>query len=158
MDVVLSEYKNRHLDDTDEPQDMGLSSDDETSGMEEQIGIARRITLSRPSPGGPHATPGRPSATASTAGPSDPPTGPPEGFVKLGPDEVVISKGVLWGIKRGAELALKGTLPASFSSVTATAGDLPFDVPQLPKHAIHCNFCKKDFSTSKALRKHLRMH
>ena len=109
--VVLSEYKNRHPDDTDEPQDVGLSSDDEATGMEEQIGIARRITLSGPSPVGPHATPGRPSATAGTAGPSDPPTGPPVGFVKLGPDEVVISKGVLWGIKRGAELALKGTLP-----------------------------------------------
>ena len=158
MDVVLSEYKNRHPNDTDEPQDVGLSLDDEALGMKEQIGIARRITLSRPSPGGPHATPGRPSATAGTAGPSDPPTGPPVGFVKLGPDEVVISKGVLQGIKRGAELALKGTLPASFSSVTATAADLPFDVPQPPKNAVHCNFCKKDFSTSKALRKHLRMH
>ena len=126
--------------------------------MKEQIGIARRITLSRPSPGGPSAAPGRPSATTSPAGPSGPPTGPPVGFVKLGPDEVVISKGVLWGIKRGAELALKGTLPAFFTSVTATAGDLPFDVPQLPKHAVHCNFCKKDFPTSKALKKHLRMH
>ena len=137
---------------------MGLSSDNEATGMKEQIGIARRITPSRPSPGGPYAAPGRPSATAGPAGPSGPPTGPPVGFVKLGLDEVVISKGVLRGIKRGAELALKGTLPASFSSVTATAGDLPFDVPQLPKHAVHCNFCKKDFPTSKALRKHLRMH
>ena len=126
--------------------------------MEEQIGIVRRITLSRPYPGGPYAALGRPCATASPAGPSDPLTGPPAGFVKLGPSEVVISKGVLQGIKRGAELALKGTLPASFLSVTATAGDLSFDVPQLPKHAVHCNFCKKDFPTSKALRKHLKMH
>ena len=157
-DVVLSEYKNRHPDNTDEPQNVGLLSDDEATGMKEQIGIARRITLSRPSPGGPSAAPGRPSATASPAGPSVPLTGPPVGFVKLGPDEVVISKGVLQGIKRGAELALKGTLPASFSSVTATAGDLPFDVPQPPKHAVHCNLCTKDFPTSKALRKHLRMH
>ena len=154
----MLEYKNRHPDDTDEPQDMRLSSDNKATGMEEQIGIARRITLSRPSPGGPYAAPGRPSATAGPAGHSDPPTGPPAGFVKLGPDEVVISKSVLQGIKRGAELALKGTLPASFLSVTATAGDLPFDVPQPPKHVVHCNFCKKDFPTSKALRKHLRMH
>ena len=137
---------------------MGLLSDNEATGIKEQIGIARRITLSRPSPGRSYAAPGRPSATAGLAGPSGPPTGPPVGFVKLGLDEVVISKGVLRGIKRGAELALKGTLPASFLSVTATAGDLPFDVPQLPKHAVHCNFCKKDFPTSKALRKHLRMH
>ena len=78
--------------------------------------------------------------------------------MKLGPNEVVISKGVLWGIKRGAELALKGTLPASFSSATASAGDLPFDVSQLLKHAVHCTFCRKDFPTSKTLKRHLRMH
>ena len=154
MDVILSKYRNRHPDDTDEPQDMGLSSDDEATGLKEQIGIARRITLPRPSLGGPSTAPG----TASPVGPSGPPTKPSVGFVKLGPDEVVISKGVLQGIKRGAELALKGTLPASFLSATASAGDLPFDVPQLPKHAVHCTFCRKDFPMSKVLRRHLRMH
>ena len=154
MDIILSEYKNRHPDDTDEPQDVGLSSDDEATGLKEQIGIARKITLSRPSLCGPSTAPG----TASPAGPSGPPTKPPAGFVKLGPSEVVISKGVLQGIKRGAELALKGTLPSSFLSATVSAGDLPFDVPQLLKHAVHCTFCRKDFLTSKALRRHLRMH
>ena len=64
-DVILSEYKNRHPDDTDEPQDVGLSSDDKATGLKEHIGIARRITLSRPSLGGPSAAPG----TASPAGP-----------------------------------------------------------------------------------------
>ena len=68
----MSEYKNRHPNDIGEPHDMGLSLDDEATGMEEQIGIATRITLSRLSPGGTHATPGRPSAPASTAGPSGP--------------------------------------------------------------------------------------
>ena len=70
----------------------------------------------------------------------------------------MISKGVLWGIKRGAELALNGTLPAYFSSATASAGDLPFDIPQPLKHAVYCNFCRKDFPTSKALWRYLRMH
>ena len=69
-----------------------------------------------------------------------------------------INKGVLRSIKRGDELALKGKLPTSFTSSTATSGDLPFEVPQLPKHATHCDLCKKDFPTSKALRRHLRMH
>ena len=77
----MSEYKNRHLDDTDEPQDVGLSSDDEATGLKEQLGISRRITLSRPSPGGPSTAPG----AASPAGSSGPPTEPPVGFVKLGP-------------------------------------------------------------------------
>ena len=55
-------------------------------------------------------------------------------------------------------MALKGKLPTSFASSTATSGDLPFEVPQPPKHAFHCDLCRKDFPTSKALRRHLRIH
>ena len=47
-DVLMSAYKIRHPDDTDDPPDIGLSSDDEATCMEEQIGIAWRITVSHP--------------------------------------------------------------------------------------------------------------
>ena len=39
----MSAYKIQHPDDTDDPQDVGLSSDNKATGMREQIGIARRI-------------------------------------------------------------------------------------------------------------------
>ena len=39
----MSAYKIRHPDDTDDPPDVGLSSDDEATGMEEQIGIAQQL-------------------------------------------------------------------------------------------------------------------
>ena len=39
-DMLMSAYKIQHPDDTDDPPDVGLSSDDEATGMEEQIGIA----------------------------------------------------------------------------------------------------------------------
>ena len=133
-DVVMSEYKSRYLDDTDEPQDVGLSSDDEATGMKEQVGVARRITVPKPSPREPTAAVGKPSDAAG-------PAGPPEGFVKLGPDEIVINKGVLRSIKRGAELGLKGNLPSSFASTTATSGDMPFEIPQPAKHTVHCDMC-----------------
>ena len=42
-DVSMSTYKIWHPDDTDDPQDVGLSSDDEATGMREEIGIAQRI-------------------------------------------------------------------------------------------------------------------
>ena len=45
-DVSMSMYKIRHPDDTDDPQDVGLSSDDEATGMGEEIGIARRCSSS----------------------------------------------------------------------------------------------------------------
>ena len=47
-DVLMSTSKNRHPDDMDDPQDIGLSSDDEATGMGKEIGISRRITVSRP--------------------------------------------------------------------------------------------------------------
>ena len=131
--------------------------------MEEQIGIARQITVSHPersvSPysqrraASPPADDQAPST--STSGPSGE---PPAGFVRLGPDEVVIRKAVLRGIKRGAKLALKGKLPASFSAGSASAGDVPFAVPKPGKDEVHCTFCRKDFSSAKALRRHLHMH
>ena len=147
----MSEYKGRYPDDTDEPQDVGLSSDDEATGMKEQVGVARRITVPKPSPR-------KPSAAASKLTDATGPAGPTEGFVMLGPYEIVINKGVLRSIKRGAELSLKGNLPSSFASTTATSGDMPFKIPQPAKHTVHCDMCQKDFPTSKALRRHLRMH
>ena len=82
----------------------------------------------------------------------------PEGCIKLSDDEVVIKKAVLRGIKRGAKLALKGQVPASFSVGQATSADLPFEVPAPAPHQVHCDICRKDFLTSKALRHHLRAH
>ena len=50
QDVRMSEYKVRHPDDSEDPQDVGLSSEDKATGMEEVTGIACRIVPSRPSP------------------------------------------------------------------------------------------------------------
>ena len=46
--MLMSTYKNRHPDDTDDPQDVGLSSDDEATGVGEEIGISQRIMVSCP--------------------------------------------------------------------------------------------------------------
>ena len=160
----MSAYKIRHPDDTDDPQDVGLSSDDEATGMREQIGIARWITVSHPdrfvSPPysqGRAATPPAEDRAPST-GTSGPSGEPPAGFMRLGPDEVVIKKVVLCGIKRGTKLALEGHLPAAFSVGPASAGDVPFAIPKPSKDEVHCTFCRKDFPSTKALRQHLRMH
>ena len=94
----MSAYKIRHPDDTDDPQDVGLFLDDEATGMEEQIGIAWRITVSHPDRSllppysqGRAATPPAEDRAPST-GTSVPSGEPPASFVRLGPDEVVIKK------------------------------------------------------------------
>ena len=91
----------------DDPQDIGLSSDNEVTGMREQIGIAWRIMVSCPDRSvlppysqGRAATPPAEDRAPST-GTFGPSGEPPAGFVRLGPDEVVIKKAVLHGIKRG---------------------------------------------------------
>ena len=48
-------------------------------------------------------------------------------------------------------------MPATFS-MGASAGDVPFAIPKPSKNEVHCTFCRKDFPSAKALRRHLRMH
>ena len=162
-DVSMLAYKNRHPDDTDDPPDVGLSSDDEATGMGEQIGIARQITVSHPersvsSSYSQGRAPPLPADDQAPSGSSGPSGKPPASFVRLGPDEVVIRKSLLCGIERGAELALQGKLPATFSAGSASTGDMPFAVPKPDKGEVHYTFCRKDFPSAKALRRHLRMH
>ena len=159
--IQMSVYKQHHLDDTEDPQDVGLSSEDEITGMVEQLGVSRRIIMQ--SLGTPTPSRGRALLPAPEGEPTgDPVPAPqpslPEGYVKIGPDEVVIRKGILRGIKRGAELALKGGLPASFSAGSATAGDVPFRLDPRGEDDVYCSLCRKDLSNPRALRRHLRIH
>ena len=132
--------------------------------MGEEIGISRRIMVSHPDRSvSPPYSQGRavtPPAKdrASSTGASGLSGEPPAGFVRLGPDEVVIKKAVLHGIKRGAKLALEGRVPVAFSMGLASAGDVPFAIPKPSKDKVHCTFCRKDFPSAKAFRHHLRMH
>ena len=132
----MSAYKIQHPNDTDDSQDVGLSSDNEVTGMREQIGIAQRIMVSCPdrsvSPSysqGRAATPPAEDRAPST-GTSGPSGELPADFMRLGPDEVINKKAVLHGIKRGAKLALKGRVPAAFSMGPTSAGDVPFAIPK----------------------------
>ena len=88
-DVSMSAYKIRHPDDTDDPQDVGLSLDNEATGMREQIGIAQRIarpdrSVLPPYSQGRAVSPPAEDQTPSS-GTSGPSGEPPAGFVRLGP-------------------------------------------------------------------------
>ena len=49
----MSEYKERYPDDSEDPPDVGLLSEDEAMGMEEIVSTAHRVILSRTSPAPP---------------------------------------------------------------------------------------------------------
>ena len=170
-DVSMSAYKTRHPDETDGPPDIGLSFDDEATGVEVQIGIAWWITVPHPERSvSPSYSQGRAAAPADDQAPSTSASGPsgepPAGFVRLALNEVVIRKAVLHGIKRGAKLDLQGKLPTSFSAGSASAGDMPFAVLKPGKDEVHCTFCRKDFPSAKfsggtcvkTMREHRAMH
>ena len=162
----MSEYKERYPDDSEDLPDVGLSLEDEAMGMEEIVGIAHRVILPRPSPAPPASKPSTSQPTKIATPPVDPgapelmrdPAKPPEGYVKLAKDEVIIKKAVLHGIKQGAELALKCQAPATFSPGAATAEDIPFEVPDPAPHQVYSDIGKNDLPTPKALRCHLRFH
>ena len=68
--LVPSLYKSHHSDDTDGPNDVGGSSEDEAEGMEEVLGVTRRLYKplpAQPSPTQPSPTqpsPAQPSPEA----------------------------------------------------------------------------------------------
>ena len=51
-------YKSRHPDDTDDPDVIGMSSENKAQGMEDILGVSRR--LNKPSPAG-HSPPEPPA-------------------------------------------------------------------------------------------------
>ena len=70
-DVQMSEYKERYPDDSEDPPDVGLSSEDEAMGMEEIVGIACRVTLYKPSPAPPTSRPSTSHPTKKATPPAD---------------------------------------------------------------------------------------
>ena len=74
-------YKSRHPDDTDDPDDVGVSSKDEVEGMDGILGISRR--LSRPPPSG--SSPPEPPAPPA---PEKPAPEVEEGFLRMNWDVI----------------------------------------------------------------------
>ena len=62
--LVSSIYKERHLNDTDDPEAVGVSSEDEAEGMEDVLGITRKIQKPVPPP----AEPSTEGTVPSTSG------------------------------------------------------------------------------------------
>ena len=56
QDVRMLEYKVRYPNNSEDHPDVGLSSEDEASGMKETLGVAQRVALLRPSPAQPTST------------------------------------------------------------------------------------------------------
>ena len=138
--LVPSLYKSHHPDDTDEPSDVGGSSEDEAEGMEEVLGITRRMY--KPSPVQP--------APAQSS-----PTQPSPELTEDRDTIKVLKK----DLKRTAKLlqdlsaGKKVRIPAS-----ASREEVPFDVPDIKAGETNCALCHQAFKSTRSLRKHMKTH
>ena len=136
-----SVYKSRHPEDTDDPDDVGVSSEDEAEGMEGILGISRR--LSRPPPS--ESSPPEPSAPPA---PGKPAPEVEEGFRKVPKKDLKRAQGILKDILAGRRVRASG----------ATREDVPFEVPEVQAGETSCELCCQCFKSARSLRRHMKTH
>ena len=127
-----SVYKSRHPDDTDDPDAVGMSSEDEAEGMGDILGISRR--LNKP-----------PSAEPL---PPEPPVLEEEGMIKVPKKDLKRAQGILKDILAERKVRITG----------ATWEEVPFEVPEVQAGDTNCELCRQSFKSTHSLRRHMKTH
>ena len=125
-------YKSRHPDDTDDPDAVGMSSEDEAKGMGDILGISRRLI--KP-----------PSAEPL---PPEPPVLEEEGMIKVPKKDLKRAQGILKDILAGRKVRVTG----------ATWKEVPFEVPEVQAGNTNCELCQQSFKSTRSLCLHMKMH
>ena len=128
-----SVYKACHPDDTDNPDTVGVSSEDEAEGMEDILGVTRR--LDKPSPPEP--------PQPSPAVPEE------EGIIRVPKKDLKRAQGILKDILAGKKL---------HTSTGATHEDVPFEVPVVKAGETACELCHQSFKNTCSLHHHMKTH
>ena len=137
--LVPSLYKSCHPDDTDEPNNVGGSSENEAEGMEEVLGITRRLYKPLPA---------QPSAQPSSAQP--PPEAPKEeGIIRVKRKDLRRAEGILKDILAGKRVRM---------STGASCQDVPFEVPIVHPGERDCQLCHQSFKSTRSLKHHMKTH
>ena len=113
-------YKACHPDDTDNPNAVGVSSEDEEEGMEDILWVTRR--LNKPSPPEP--------PQPSPAVPEE------EGMIRVPKKDLKRAQGILKDILAGKKV---------HTSTGATHEDVPFEVPMIKARETDCELCHQSF-------------
>ena len=138
--LVPSLYKHRHPDDMDEPNNVGGSSEDEAEGMEEVLGVTRRLykpSLAQPSPAQPSPTQPSPEA------PEDRDT------IRVPRKDLKQVAKLLQDLSAGKKVKL----PAS-----ASREEVPFAVPDIMARETDCALCHQAFKSTRSLQRHRKTH
>ena len=138
--LIASSYKERHPDDTDDPGAVGVSSEDEAEGMEEVLGISRRLQKPAPSPAEP---------STARSGPAIPAVTKEEGIIQVKRTDLRRVQGILKDILVGKRVRM---------STGASSQDVPFEVPTVQSGEKDCQFCHQSFKSTRSLRHHMKTH
>ena len=134
-------YKSHHPEDTDEPGDIGGSSEDEAAGMEEVLGITRR--LYKPSPAQPSPTPPSPAPKPTSSVLED------EMTVRVPKKDLKQAAKLLQDLSAGKKVRI----PAR-----ASRDEVPFEVPDVRAGDTDCALCHQTFKSTRSLKRYMRTH
>ena len=154
QDIWNSRHKDAHPDDSDAPEDIGLSSEEEAEGMEEDDNIARKYHQ-RPGPAPAPATPPASRATGTETGTS---TTDPEVATLQVPVAALQQVQEMIGKILGGEAPAAGLFqPAPQLSAGADQG-APFSIPKPKRDEKKCGVCQRAFWSTTTLRQHMKTH
>ena len=137
--LVESVYKGRHPDDTDDPEAVGLSSEDEAEDMGEVLGVSRRLPVPVP----PSSSLRQPESEGEP-GPS-----PEDDTIKVPKKDLKRAQNIIKDMLAGKK-ARWGT--------AASKEDIPFSVPEVLAGETSCQLCYRSFSSTRSLRRHMLTH
>ena len=136
--MVTSLWKCVHPSDTEEDPAVGLSSEDEATGLEPEPGVARHMF------GGP-----------TPAGAPAPTEVPPE--VRPAEDEVLVKRRALKWVKQQVSALLHGEdLPEGAQA--REVAEVPYQIPAVPREAKDCPVCRQSFKSQHHLMVHMGVH
>ena len=127
-----SVYKSQHPDDTDDPDTVGMSSEDEAEGMGDILGVFRR--LNKPPPAGPSLP--------------EPPVLEEVGMIKVLKQDLKRAQGILKDILAGRRVRITGP----------TREEVPFEVPEVQAGNTSCELCRQSFKSTHSLCCHMKTH
>ena len=160
--VRVSRHKDIHPEDSDDPMDIGLSSEEEADEMDEEPHIRRKYHHAAQPPS--QSTQPPPTAQPTPAGPEQPPTEEPAASTSTaesGTATIQVPVAALQEVHKILGQIIGGEtpqVPSSEPQPQQPEGEIPFTVPKPKRGEKSCKLCLRKFWATESLRRHMKTH
>ena len=155
--VRLTLHKETHPDDSDEPNDIGLSSEEETEEMEESEHIRRKYHQQAPPPAPPVPEPIPVTTTVTTSTSTSTSTSTGTATIEV-PVAALQQVHEILGKIIGGQDPQVSTGGVVGPSDPQPEGGVPFSVPRPKRGEKACKICFRKFWSTDTLKKHIKTH